>query len=77
VGIDLGLTDFLVTSDGKKVKPLKVLIKYQKKLARLQKQLSKKLKGSNNAKEARLKVARHIIKYQIVAKIFYINCQPN
>ena len=58
VGIDLGLTDFLVTSDGEKVKPLKALIKYQKKLARLQKRLSKKLKGSNNAKEARLKVAR-------------------
>jgi putative transposase len=46
VGIDLGLTDFLVTSDGEKVKPLKALIKYQKKLARL----SKKLKGSNNGK---------------------------
>ncbi|MEN9946588.1 MAG: family element transposase accessory protein TnpB, partial [Pseudomonadota bacterium] len=58
VGIDLGLTDFLVTSDGEKVKPLKALIKYQKKLARAQKRLSKKLQGSNNAKEARLKVAR-------------------
>ena len=52
------LTDFLVTSDGEKVKPLKVLIKYQKKLARAQKRLSKKLKGSNNGKKARLKVAR-------------------
>jgi putative transposase len=58
VGIDLGLTDFLVTSDGEKVKPLKALIKYQKKLARAQKRLSKKLKESNNAKKARLKVAR-------------------
>jgi putative transposase len=56
--IDLGLTDFLVTSDGEKVKHLKALIKYQKKLARAQKRLSKKLNGSNNAKEARLKVAR-------------------
>jgi putative transposase len=51
VDIDLSLTDFLVTSDGEKVKPLKALIKYQTKLARLQKQLSKKLKGSNNGKK--------------------------
>jgi putative transposase len=58
LGIDLGLTDFLVTSDGEKVKPLKALIKYQKKLARAQKCLSKKLKGSNNGKKASLKVTR-------------------
>jgi putative transposase len=57
VGIDLVLTDFLVTSDSEKLKPLKALIKYQKKLARAQKRLSKKLKGSNNGKKARLKVA--------------------
>ncbi len=77
VGIDLGLTDFLVTSDGDKVKPLKALIKYQKKLARAQKRLSKKLKRSNNAKKHGLKLHDYIIKYQIVAKIFCINCQAN
>ena len=58
VGIDLGLTDFIITSDGEKVKPLKALIKYQSKFARLQRRLSKKVKGSNNRNKARIKVAR-------------------
>lgn len=58
VGIDLGLTDFVVTSDGEKIKPLKALIKYQTTLKKLQRRLSKKQKGSNNRKKARLKVAK-------------------
>lgn len=58
IGIDLGLTDFIVTSDGEKVKPLKALIKYQVKLAILQRRLSRKTKGSINRNKARLKVAR-------------------
>ena len=58
VGIDLGLTDFVITSDGEKIKPLKALIKHQTKLAKLQKRLSKKTKGSNNRNKARIKVAK-------------------
>lgn len=58
VGIDLGLTDFVVTSDGEKIKPLKALIKHQATLKKLQRRLSKKQKGSNNRKKARLKVAK-------------------
>lgn len=58
VGIDLGLTDFVITSDGEKIKPLRSLIKYQTKLAKLQKKLSKKTKGSNNRNKARIKVAK-------------------
>jgi putative transposase len=42
VGIDLGLTDFAITSDGIKYKPLKATIKYQDKLKKLQRRLSKK-----------------------------------
>jgi putative transposase len=58
VGIDLGLTDFVITSNGEKVKPLKALIKYQTKLSKLQKRLSSKTKGSNNRIKARIKVAK-------------------
>ena len=39
IGIDLGLTDFLITSDGEKVKPLKSFIKYQKKVRKANKEL--------------------------------------
>ncbi|RTK92765.1 MAG: transposase [Rickettsiales bacterium] len=58
VGIDLGLTDFVITSDGEKIKPLKALIKYQAKLAKLQRVMSKKVKGSNNRNKTRIKVAK-------------------
>ena len=44
VGIDLGLTDFIITSDGEKVKLLKALLKYQTKLARLQRRFKQKSK---------------------------------
>jgi putative transposase len=58
VGIDLGLTDFAITSDGKKFKPLKALLKYQNRLAKAQRQLAKKIKGGNNRNKARIKVSR-------------------
>jgi putative transposase len=58
IGIDLGLTDFLITSDGEKIKPLKALIMYQQKLAQLQRALSRKVKHSNNYNKARVKVAQ-------------------
>ncbi|MFL1780480.1 putative transposase [Candidatus Hepatincolaceae symbiont of Richtersius coronifer] len=49
IGIDLGLTDFVIISDGLKIKPIKSLAKQQKKLVKLQRSLSKKTKGSNNS----------------------------
>jgi putative transposase len=58
IGIDLGLTDFAITSDGQKFKPLKTFIKYQKLLKKVQRRLAKKVKGSNNRKKARIKVAK-------------------
>jgi putative transposase len=48
VGIDLGLKDFAVTSDGKRFKNHKHLHKSQEKLARLCRGLSRKQKGSAN-----------------------------
>lgn len=58
VGIDLGIKDFAITSDKEIVSNPKYLHKSEKKLAKLQKQLSRKTIGSNNRNKARIKVAR-------------------
>jgi putative transposase len=58
VGIDLGLTHFAVLSDGTKVTAPKFLRRAARKLRRLQQDLSRKTKGSNNRKKAVVKVAR-------------------
>ena len=58
VGLDLGIKDFVVTSNGEKYENPKYLAQCEKKLARLQRQLSRKQKGSRNREKARLRVAR-------------------
>lgn len=58
VGIDMGLKAFAITSDGKEHPNHKYLAKSQKKLAHLQRQLSRKTKGSANWEKQRVKVAR-------------------
>ena len=58
VGVDMGLKDFVVTSDGVKTPAPKYLHKAQKRLARLQRRLSRSQKGSKGREKARLAVAR-------------------
>ena len=58
VGIDLGLKEFAVTSDGNKIANPKYLDKSLKRLATLQKRLSRKSSGSNNWNKARIAVAK-------------------
>jgi putative transposase len=58
IGLDMGLHDLTVSSDGEHFENHKYLRKSEKKLAKLQKQLSRKQKGSNNRNKARIKVAR-------------------
>ena len=58
VGIDLGLKTFATLSNGKEYKKLRVLYKEEKQLTKLQKRLSRKVKGSKNREKARIKVAR-------------------
>ena len=58
VGIDLGLNDLFITSDGNKSGNPRHTRRYEKKLAHLQRKLAKKQKGSSNRAKARLKVAR-------------------
>lgn len=57
VGIDVGVKAFAVTSDGVSYPNHKYLAKSEKKLARLQRQLSRKSKGSRRREKARIKVA--------------------
>ena len=58
IGLDMGLKDFAVSSEGQAFENHRYLRKSSKKLARLQRQLSRKPKGSNNRNKARIKVAR-------------------
>ena len=58
VGIDLGIKEFAITSDGEFFNNPKWLRKSLKKLNKLQKDLSRKKKGSNNRNKQRIKVAK-------------------
>lgn len=58
VGIDLGIKEFCITSDGEMIENPKYLNKSLNKLAKLQRELSRKSKGSSNRNKARIKVAR-------------------
>ena len=58
IGVDVGLKEFAICSNGYRVSNPKYLRKAEKRLAKLQKDLSRKQKGSNNRNKARLKVAK-------------------
>ena len=58
IGIDLGIKDLLVTSDGEKFDNIHTTKKYEDKLAKEQRKLSHKQKGSKNWNKQRIKVAR-------------------
>ena len=58
VGIDLGIKDLVVTSDGIKYSNKKVLMKFEKRLKRLQRKLSRQVKGSKNYLKTKEKIAR-------------------
>ena len=58
IGVDVGLKEFAICSDGYRVANPKYLRKSEKRLKKLQKDLSRKQKGSNNRNKARLKVAK-------------------
>ena len=58
VGIDLGIKDLVITSDGVKYSNDKILMKYEKRLKRLQRELSRREKGSKNYLKTKEKIAR-------------------
>ncbi|PTM56889.1 putative transposase [Desmospora activa DSM 45169] len=58
IGIDLGLKDFAILSDGRKENAPKYFRKYEKQLAKAQRVMSRRSKGGSNWNKARIKVAR-------------------
>jgi len=58
VGVDMGLKDLLITSDGETFKNSRYTKKYERKLAKSQRHLSRKNKGSRGFENQKLKVAR-------------------
>ena len=58
IGIDVGLRSLITLSDGKQIEPPKFLRKSENNLAKQQRNLSRKKKGSNNRNKQRIKVAK-------------------
>lgn len=58
VGIDLGIKDFVITSDGEVFGNLHFKKSQLNKIKRLQRQLSRKQNGSNNRNKARKRLAK-------------------
>ncbi|NMA85309.1 MAG: IS200/IS605 family element transposase accessory protein TnpB [Epulopiscium sp.] len=58
VGLDLGISDLLITSDDEFIENDKLTYKYEKQLSKLQRQLAKKEKGSKNFHKQKARVAR-------------------
>lgn len=73
IGIDLGIKEFCITSDGKMIENPKHLKKSLDKLAKLQRELSRKTKGSSNRNKAELKWRDCMNISLIRERIFYKN----
>jgi putative transposase len=58
IGLDVGITSLIATSNGDKISNPKYFKQLRKKLKKAQKVLSRKQKGSKNRQKARLKVAK-------------------
>ena len=57
VGIDLGIKDVVITSDGEKIKNEKIIEKYEKRIKRKQRELARRENGSNNYYKTKKKIA--------------------
>ena len=58
VGIDLGIKDFVITSNGEVFENKHFFKKEEKQIKKLQRQLSKKVNGSNNRKKVQIRIAK-------------------
>ena len=58
IGLDFGVIDFIVASNGDRVPARKFYRKSERKIKNLQKKLSKKTKGSNNYNKLKRKLAK-------------------
>lgn len=57
IGLDLGIKDLCITSDGRKYENPKTIKKYERNLTKLQRQLAHKIKGSRNYQKKRKQIA--------------------
>ena len=76
IGIDLGIKDFIVSSEGTKYENLKSKRLNKNKLARVHRELSRKIKGSNNRNEARIRLAKTYEKLNNI-KEYYLHSITN
>lgn len=58
IGIDLGIKDLVISSDGEKFDNLKLIKKYEDRLTKEQRKLFHKKKGSKNREKQRIKIAK-------------------
>ena len=58
IGIDLGVTQFVSTSDGVQIKPVNAGKQYAKNLATLQRRLAKKKRFSQNWRKQKVKIGK-------------------
>lgn len=58
IGVDIGIKEFVVTSENERFENIKTIRCNEKKLKKLQRQVSNKQKGSKNKEKARLKLAK-------------------
>lgn len=74
VGIDLGVKDFVITSDGEVFENKHFFKKREKQVKKLQRQISRKVKGSNNRRKTKIRIARLFerITNKKVAYIHYV-----
>ena len=70
VGIDLGVKDLVITSEGVKYKALKSIEKYERKIKGYNKALARSMKGSNNRKKIIIKLQRYYQKLRNARKYY-------
>ncbi|WPX08920.1 IS200/IS605 family element RNA-guided endonuclease TnpB [Anaerocellum danielii] len=58
IALDLGVKEFLVDSNGRHIENPKLLAKYEKRIKKLQRELSRKKEGSRNFEKTRIKLAK-------------------
>ena len=77
VGIDLGVKDFVITSGGEVFENKHFFKKQERKVKKLQRQLSRKVKGSNNRNKQRIRLARafeHLTDQKEAYIHYVVNC---
>ena len=82
IGIDLGIKDIIITSDNEKIGNPRLIEKYEKRIKRYQRELSRRIKRSNNYYKTKrrlailyqkLKNARKYLIHQITKKLVIEN----